>query len=83
MYKFCYKLNISKELLLSCTFDWPKDMKIKPQYFYKLIDIHQRSLNLRHLVPGMGLNLGVLGVFPIMKITVVRQVRMLPACGAI
>ena len=39
-------------------------------------DIHGRSQNLRHFYPGMGFKLGVFGVFPVIKITVVRQVRM-------
>ena len=41
----------------------------------KTIDIHQRSKNLRHLDPGMGLKLGIFG-FSRTKITAVRQVHM-------
>ena len=41
-------------------------------------DIHERSQNLRHLEPGMGLKMGVLGFFLEIKVTVVRQVRMSP-----
>ena len=37
----------------------------------------QGSQNLPHLDPGMGLKLGVLGFFPIIKIIVVRQMRSL------
>ena len=45
-------------------------------------DIHKRYQNLRHLDPCMGSIWG-LWVFPVIKITVVRQVSVLPAmfCG--
>ena len=35
-----------------------------------------RFQNLRHLYPDMGLKLGVFGIFSLIKITVIRQVRM-------
>ena len=48
-------------------------------------DIQGRSQNLRHFYPNMGLKLGVFRVFPVIKITIVHQVRMSPAstiyCG--
>ena len=37
-------------------------------------DIHQSSQNLRHLYPGMRINLEVFGLFLVIKITAVRQV---------
>ena len=40
-----------------------------------IADIDWRSQNLRHLYPGMGLQLGVFG-FSTSKITVIRQVHM-------
>ena len=36
------------------------------------------KVRLRHFYPRMGLKLGVLKIFSVIKITIVRQVRMLP-----
>ena len=52
----------------------------KLQFLWGFFHRHQ---NLCHLNPCMRLNLGVFGFFPFtIKIIVVRQVRVLPACTA-
>ena len=43
-------------------------------------NIHQTFQNLRHLYPGMELNLGVFGFFLVIKKIAVRQVRMYCIC---
>ena len=87
-----FAINLSDILiLLTCILNQDKDSgKIK--YKYKLdrhgcfssqfvsyivsIDLHQRSQNLRHLYPGMGLKLEIFGFFFLIKITMVRKVHM-------
>ena len=46
-------------------------------------DMHWRYQNLRHLDPCIGLNLGILRFFPVIKIIVVHQVRVFTCmyCG--
>ena len=39
-------------------------------------DKHQRSQNLCHLYPSMGLELGVFGCFLVIKVTAVRQMSL-------
>ena len=48
------------------------------------IDIHGRSQKMCHLDAGMGLKLGVFGLFPyVIKIPAVGQARMPPASTAV
>ena len=63
--------KIETALMMTCSLR--RVMMLHPfSKWDKVTDIDQRSQNLRHLDPGMGLN----GFFPIIKTTVVRQVHM-------
>ena len=59
-----------------CPHKWAVDTTTVYYFSVHTTDIDQKSRNLHHLYPGMGLQLGVFGFFPAIKITVIRQVHI-------